>query len=99
MGRPRARSTTGFGESRRLSKIVRRVGSLNTAKTSPACTEAWVRLDLRCVTTYACHHRPSRRDVLLTNVQGGQMANNPVLWFEVMGKDGKALRNFYSKLF
>ena len=27
------------------------------------------------------------------------MANNPVLWFEVMGKDGKALRSFYSKLF
>lgn len=27
------------------------------------------------------------------------MAKNPVLWFEVMGKDGKALRSFYSKLF
>ena len=27
------------------------------------------------------------------------MAKNPVLWFEVVGKDGKALRSFYSKLF
>jgi len=27
------------------------------------------------------------------------MAKNPVLWFEVIGKDGKALRSFYSKLF
>lgn len=27
------------------------------------------------------------------------MAQNPVLWFEVMGKDGTALRTFYSKLF
>lgn len=27
------------------------------------------------------------------------MASNPVLWFEVVGKDGKALRSFYSKLF
>jgi predicted enzyme related to lactoylglutathione lyase len=24
---------------------------------------------------------------------------NPVLWFEVLGKDGKALRKFYSSLF
>lgn len=24
---------------------------------------------------------------------------NPVLWFEVLGKDGKALRQFYSSLF
>ncbi len=27
------------------------------------------------------------------------MAKNPVLWFEVIGKDGKALRSFYSSLF
>ena len=27
------------------------------------------------------------------------MASNQVLWFEVVGKDGKKLRDFYSKLF
>jgi uncharacterized protein len=27
------------------------------------------------------------------------MATNPVLWFEVMGKNGKALRTFYGRLF
>lgn len=27
------------------------------------------------------------------------MASNPVLWFEVVGKDGKALRGFYGDLF
>jgi uncharacterized protein len=27
------------------------------------------------------------------------MATNSVLWFEVIGKDGKALRSFYKKLF
>lgn len=27
------------------------------------------------------------------------MAGNPVLWFEVVGKDGKKLRDFYGKLF
>jgi len=27
------------------------------------------------------------------------MVKNPVLWFEVIGKDGKALRSFYSRLF
>jgi predicted enzyme related to lactoylglutathione lyase len=27
------------------------------------------------------------------------MASNQVLWFEVVGKDGKQLRDFYSKLF
>ena len=27
------------------------------------------------------------------------MAHNSVLWFEVLGKDGKKLRDFYSQLF
>jgi uncharacterized protein len=27
------------------------------------------------------------------------MAGNAVLWFEVVGKDGKALRSFYKRLF
>ena len=27
------------------------------------------------------------------------MAHNSVLWFEVLGKDGKKLRDFYGKLF
>ena len=29
----------------------------------------------------------------------GDAGANPVLWFEVMSKDGKTLRNFYSDLF
>src|SRR5262249_28685937 len=29
----------------------------------------------------------------------GDAGANPVLWFEVMGRDGKTLRNFYSELF
>lgn len=27
------------------------------------------------------------------------MAANPVVWFEVLGKDGKRLQDFYSRLF
>ena len=50
IGIARASSTTALGDSRRLSKIVRRVGSLKTPKISPA---ALVRLDLRFVVTYA----------------------------------------------